>query len=160
MCPCSQDHVHQFTSNLQRFCSTVDSGGLHRYKWLNHSVQYMMVVPSPTRWEHIHGKFKLHRVNYNDYWYRSRGWATFSKWDGLTCTWTCFSRRIQIQKGKFEIPTRSPCMVVSMGVAEIDNMWSTAMGNVQLGPGPVFWGESRSEKGNMKFPPDHTVWLF
>ena len=25
-----------------------------------------------------------------------RGWATFSKWDGLTCTWTCFSRRIQI----------------------------------------------------------------
>ena len=43
-----------------------------------------------------------------------RGWATFSKWHGLTCTVH----------------------------------------------GLVVQGESRSEEGNLKFPPDHPVWLF
>ena len=48
-------------------------------------------------------------------------------------------------------------MGVSRGVAEFENRWSAANGIVQLGPGPVFWGESRSVKGNLKFHPDHPV---
>ena len=50
-------------------------------------------------------------------------------------------------------------LAVSKGVAEIEDRWSAAYGIVQLGPGPVFWGESRSVKGNLKFHPDHPVWL-
>jgi hypothetical protein len=43
-----------------------------------------------------------------------------------------FFKENQIWRGKFEIPTRSPCMAVSMGVAEIENRWFAANGMVQL----------------------------
>ena len=33
-------------------------------------------------------------------------------------------------------------------------------GMVWLVPGLFFQGESRSEEGNLKFPPDHPLWLF
>ena len=101
-----------------------------------------------------------HLLHPKQWWEHQERLGNIFQWDGLTCTWTCFSSRIQIWGGKFQIPTRSPCMAVSKGVAEFENRWSAANGIAQLGPGPVLWGESRSVKGNLKFHPDHPVWLF